>query len=125
MAGWSKGAGMIHPNMATMLSCIFTDANVSADCLSLAVRHAADRSFNAISIDGDTSTNDTFLVLANGAAGGPKIEKLDSKEFIQFRDNLTAIATDLAKLIVRDGEGATKFVEVRVEASICVYSDHN
>ncbi|KAJ3109849.1 hypothetical protein HDU97_000079 [Phlyctochytrium planicorne] len=117
MAGWSKGAGMIHPNMATMLSAVFTDANVSSKCLESAVRYAADRSFNAISVDGDTSTNDTFLVLANGASGGKLIDNESSTEYALFRDNLVSLSTELAKLIVRDGEGATKFVEVRVKGS--------
>ncbi|TPX69627.1 hypothetical protein SpCBS45565_g02267 [Spizellomyces sp. 'palustris'] len=116
MAGWSKGAGMIHPNMATMLSAIFTDVKISKPCLDSATKYAADRSFNAISIDGDTSTNDTFIVLANGASG-VVIDKLDSKEFVEFRDNLTAFAAELAKLIVRDGEGATKFVEIQVKSA--------
>ncbi|KAJ3272787.1 hypothetical protein HK104_004400 [Borealophlyctis nickersoniae] len=117
MAGWSKGAGMIHPNMATMLSAVFTDAAVSKECLDAALKYAADRSFNAISIDGDTSTNDTFAVLANGAAGGPVIDDLKSPEFTEFRDNLTAFSTELAKLIVRDGEGATKFVDIEVQGA--------
>ncbi|KAJ3219913.1 hypothetical protein HDU67_008442 [Dinochytrium kinnereticum] len=115
LAGWSKGAGMIHPNMATMLSAVFTDASISQKCLDSAVRYVADRSFNAVSVDGDTSTNDTFVVLANGAAGGKIVDDISSKEFIQFRDNLLALSTELAKLIVRDGEGATKFVEIRIK----------
>jgi glutamate N-acetyltransferase/amino-acid N-acetyltransferase len=113
MAGWSKGAGMIHPNMATMLSATFTDAKIPSTLLRQAVKYAADRSFNAISIDGDTSTNDTFAVFANGAARMESIQP-DSSEFIEFKENLTLFATELAKLIVRDGEGATKFVEVKV-----------
>ena len=114
MAGWSKGAGMIHPNMATMLSSVFTDCNVSQELLKVAVKNAADRSFNAISIDGDTSTNDTFAVFANGAAKMEPITNIKSEEFAQFQSNLTYFATELAKLIVRDGEGATKFVQVKV-----------
>ncbi|KAI8907077.1 arginine biosynthesis protein ArgJ [Powellomyces hirtus] len=120
MAGWSKGAGMIHPNMATMLSAIFTDAHITRECLDAATRYAADRSFNAISIDGDTSTNDTFAVLANGAAetdGSTTptlISDLTSRDYLAFRTHLTEFAAELAKLIVRDGEGATKFVEIHV-----------
>ncbi|TPX57108.1 hypothetical protein PhCBS80983_g04060 [Powellomyces hirtus] len=120
MAGWSKGAGMIHPNMATMLSAIFTDAHITRECLDAATRYAADRSFNAISIDGDTSTNDTFAVLANAAAetdGSTTptlISDLTSREYLAFRTHLTEFAAELAKLIVRDGEGATKFVEIHV-----------
>jgi glutamate N-acetyltransferase/amino-acid N-acetyltransferase len=114
MGGWAKGAGMIHPNMATMLSSVFTDCKISKKLLDLAVKNAACRSFNAISIDGDTSTNDTFAVFANGAAVMKEIETESSLEFQEFQSNLTYFATELAKLIVRDGEGATKFVEVKV-----------
>ncbi|KAI9366038.1 hypothetical protein DFJ73DRAFT_806827 [Zopfochytrium polystomum] len=122
MAGWCKGAGMIHPNMATMLGAVFTDAFVSQRCLERAVRHAADRSFNAISVDGDTSTNDTFAVLANGAAsdaaaGAFAIADEASPEFAEFQDNLTTFSTELAQLIVRDGEGATKFIKIAVEGA--------
>ncbi|KAJ3170244.1 hypothetical protein HDU88_008871 [Geranomyces variabilis] len=118
MAGWSKGAGMIHPNMATMLSAVFTDASISKPCLDAATRYAADRSFNAISIDGDTSTNDTFAVLANAASDGVKIiDDLESDAYRLFRDRLTQFAAELAKLIVRDGEGATKFVEIHVKGA--------
>ncbi|KAJ3195104.1 hypothetical protein HK101_001081 [Irineochytrium annulatum] len=114
IAGWCKGAGMIHPNMATMLAAVFTDADVSAECLDKALRHAADRSFNAVSVDGDTSTNDSYVILANGASG-VKVGGLGSDEFQEFTDNLTEFSADLAKLIVRDGEGATKFIEIIVE----------
>jgi glutamate N-acetyltransferase/amino-acid N-acetyltransferase len=122
MAGWSKGAGMIHPNMATMLSAIFTDANISPELLTSAVHAVADKrysisyffSFNAISIDGDTSTNDTFAVLANKAADMNPIHHIDQQEFKEFQENLTLFAIDLAKLIVRDGEGATKFLTVKI-----------
>lgn len=103
--------------MATMLSSVFTDCNVTPSLLKLAVKHAADRSFNAISIDGDTSTNDTFSVLANGAAAMDVIDDINSNSFTQFRDNVTEFATDLAKLIVRDGEGATKFVQVKISGA--------
>ncbi len=118
IAGWAKGAGMIHPNMATMLSAAFTDARIPASLLKKAVTFAADRSFNAISIDGDTSTNDTFAVFANGAAKMESIQE-DSPEFEEFKKNLTTFATELAKLIVRDGEGATKFVQVKVTVCCC------
>lgn len=98
--------------MATMLSAVFTDAKISKNTLDGVVRYAAERSFNAISIDGDTSTNDTFAVLANGAA---EMDSITSEPEIQkFQKNLTEFATDLAKLIVRDGEGATKFIEIKV-----------
>lgn len=105
--------------MATMLSAVFTDCKISKKMLDTAVREAAARSFNAISIDGDTSTNDTFAVFANGAADMASIQ--DGVEYVQFEKNLTGFATDLAKLIVRDGEGATKFVEVKV--TVCVGLD--
>ena len=104
--GMAKGAGMIHPNMATMLSVIVTDAAVSPADLESALRTAVDVSFNAISIDGDMSTNDTVMVLANGAAG-----VVDQGV---FADALTGLCTDLAQQIVRDGEGATRFVTIRV-----------
>ncbi|CAG8438408.1 14012_t:CDS:10 [Ambispora leptoticha] len=123
MAGMSKGAGMIHPNMATLLATVLTDAPVTENVLSSALKYAVDRSFNAISVDGDMSTNDTFAVLANGAAadlskkGGVIIDNLDSKDFVQFRDDLTDFAAELAQLIVRDGEGATKFVTIHVKGA--------
>lgn len=121
MAGWSKGAGMIHPNMATMLSAVFTDCKISQAAIKEACKYAADRSFNAISIDGDTSTNDTFAVIANGASESMRsvdaISSTKSEEYLEFRENLTAFATDLATLIVRDGEGATKMIKVKVSAS--------
>ncbi|CAG8583394.1 9841_t:CDS:2 [Ambispora gerdemannii] len=123
MAGMSKGAGMIHPNMATLLATVLTDAPVTENVLSSALKYAVDRSFNAISIDGDMSTNDTFAVLANGAAAdlskkdGAIIDQLDSKDFVQFRDDLADFATELAQLVVRDGEGATKFVTINVKGA--------
>ena len=101
--------------MATMLSAIFTDAKITKECLDTALKYAADRSFNAISIDGDTSTNDTFAVFANGASGNNVIQDIESVEFKDFRDRLTLFAQELAKLIVRDGEGATKFIDIRVK----------
>lgn len=106
-AGMAKGAGMIHPNMATMLSVVMTDAVVDPRVLRMALKQAAKRSFNRISIDGDTSTNDTLLVLANGASG----VKLSAKE---LADALTNISIDLAKQVARDGEGATKFITIEV-----------
>jgi len=119
IAGLCKGAGMIHPNMATMLSTIYTDARVSQECLQKALNFAAERSFNAISVDGDMSTNDSFCVLANGAAMTGKyadviIDDPNSPEYLQFQNALTDFATELSKLIVRDGEGATKFITVQV-----------
>lgn len=117
IAGMTKGAGMIHPNMATLLGIIATDAPVAPDVLPSALKYAVDRSFNSITIDGDTSTNDTVTLLANGAAGGKEITSNTSPDYEAFQTVLTDFATDLAKLIVRDGEGATKFVTIRVTES--------
>ena len=110
IGGMAKGAGMIHPNMATMLSVITTDAKIAPDLLDQALRAAVNVSFNRISIDGDMSTNDTLLVLANGMSG---FEVRDS-EIGEFTNALTRVATDLAKQLVRDGEGVTKFVEITI-----------
>ncbi len=110
-----KGAGMIHPNMATMLATIVTDADIAPAALDAALRAAVEVSFNSISVDGDTSTNDTVLVLANGAAGR-KLEA-GSQSASAFALALTDLCTDLAQQIVRDGEGATKFITVRVEGA--------
>jgi glutamate N-acetyltransferase/amino-acid N-acetyltransferase len=114
IAGMTKGAGMIHPNMATLLGIICTDAPVAAWLLRQALVSAIGKSFNSISIDGDTSTNDTVAILANGAAGGHAITSADSPDFHAFQKVLTEFSIDLAKLVVRDGEGATKFVTIRV-----------
>ncbi|RDW89624.1 arginine biosynthesis bifunctional protein ArgJ [Coleophoma cylindrospora] len=114
LAGMTKGAGMIHPNMATLLGMIATDAPISPALLPSLLTTAVNKSFNSISIDGDTSTNDTVAVLANGAAGGTEITSESSEDYTVFQETLTAFAIDLAKLVVRDGEGATKFVTIRV-----------
>lgn len=113
VAGIAKGAGMIHPNMATMLAVVATDAAVPATLLDNVLRQAVDRSFNCITVDGDTSTNDTVLLLANGA-GGVSIEDPSSADTRQLQEAVTAVATTLAQKIVRDGEGATKFVTIHV-----------
>jgi glutamate N-acetyltransferase/amino-acid N-acetyltransferase len=113
----TKGAGMIHPNMATLLGMIVTDAPIAPALLPGLLTYAVDRSFNSISIDGDTSTNDTMAVLANGAAGGTEVTSETSEDYATFQEVLTNFATDLAKLVVRDGEGATKFVTIRVTES--------
>lgn len=104
--GMCKGAGMIHPNMATMLAAIVTDAAIAPAALDAVLRRAVEVSFNSISVDGDTSTNDTVLILANGAAGPADADV--------FAAALTDLCTDLAQQIVRDGEGASKFITVRV-----------
>jgi glutamate N-acetyltransferase/amino-acid N-acetyltransferase len=110
IGGIAKGAGMIHPNMATLLTFVTTDALIDSAALRPMLRSAADDSFNAISVDGDTSTNDTLLVLANGASG-VRVGTLDGPAFL---DALTAVCLELARAIVADGEGATKVFEVRV-----------
>ena len=114
IAGMTKGAGMMHPNMATLLGIITTDAPVTPPILSGLLTHAVSRSFNCISVDGDTSTNDTVALLANGAAGGPEIASLSTPDGIALQDTLTSFTQELSQLIVRDGEGATKFVRVRI-----------
>ena len=116
VAGIAKGSGMIHPNMATMLAFVATDAAVSPSFLRRATSEATDKSFNQMTVDGDTSTNDTLMVLANGAAGNDPIE-LGSQDGAAFQEALTHVCAELGKLIARDGEGATKFVEMIVEGA--------
>jgi len=114
MTGISKGAGMIHPNMATMLGYIGTDAQVPPAMLQELTQEIADLSFNAISIDGDTSTNDSFMIMATGKSG-LVIESKNSPSYGEFRAMLLETAQQLAQQIVRDGEGATKFMTVHVK----------
>jgi glutamate N-acetyltransferase/amino-acid N-acetyltransferase len=109
LLGIAKGAGMIHPDMATLLACVVTDAAVELGALQAMLARAADRSFNAISVDGDTSTNDTLLALANGLAGATDMAALEAA--------LTEVCIDLAQQIVRDGEGASKFVGIHVSGA--------
>ena len=113
--GIAKGAGMISPDMATLLSFVATDAAVSPDVLQALVRKETDRSFNRITVDGDTSTNDTLIVLANGLAGNRPVKNLDSSDGESLRGALGEVLLNLAKMIVADGEGATKFVEITVK----------
>lgn len=113
IGGMAKGSGMIHPNMATMLAFITTDIAIHPMHLREALRYANDRSFNMITVDGDTSTNDMCLVLAGGSAATRPVEP-GTAEFRLFREALTAVCTDLAKAMARDGEGATRLLEVRV-----------
>ena len=115
VTGISKGAGMIKPNMATMLGFMATDAVIAPALMDELVRETADRSFNRITIDGDTSTNDSFIVIATNRAGHAPIEQLDSPDGVALREAVFGVAQDLAQAIVRDGEGATKFITVRVE----------
>lgn len=113
ISGICKGAGMICPNMATMLCFIMTDANIEKQALDAALKTAVGRSFNRITIDGDMSTNDTILIMANALSGSPLIQ-IDSKAFHLFSSALTEIANELSRLIVKDAEGASKLVEIEV-----------
>jgi len=114
MTGISKGAGMIKPNMATMLGFLAFDAKLPQALLNQLVKDAADQSFNCITIDGDTSTNDSFMLIATGA-GALEITSADSTEYRELAAAVTALSQHLAHQIIRDGEGATKFIEVTVE----------
>ncbi len=114
ITGIAKGAGMIRPNMATMLGFVAMDAAVPRDILQSMTLQAADHSFNRITVDGDTSTNDSFVVMASGA-GALQITKRADAAFAPLKEALTDVARTLAQAIVRDGEGATKFIEVRVD----------
>lgn len=118
VTGIAKGSGMIHPNMATMLGYIATDAAVSAVLLDELVRYAANRSFNCITVDGDTSTNDSFMLIATGEAPAAEITDASSPEYAALRDAVTEVAQTLAQAIVRDGEGATKFITIAVEGGV-------
>jgi glutamate N-acetyltransferase/amino-acid N-acetyltransferase len=111
VTGISKGSGMIHPNMATMLGYIATDAVIAQPLLQQMVKQAADASFNCITVDGDTSTNDALMLLATGASG----VQIDEAERAAMQAAIDAVAISLAQAIVRDGEGATKFITIRVE----------
>ena len=115
ITGISKGAGMIRPNMATMLGYVATDACIAPELLQGLVCDAADASFNRITIDGDTSTNDSFVLIATQQAGHARIESLASPEGQVLRDAVIAVSQQLAQAIVRDGEGATKFITVKIE----------
>eukprot|EP00004_Rigifila_ramosa_P028476 TRINITY_DN9683_c0_g1_i1.p1 TRINITY_DN9683_c0_g1~~TRINITY_DN9683_c0_g1_i1.p1 ORF type:complete len:424 (+),score=93.52 TRINITY_DN9683_c0_g1_i1:120-1274(+) len=117
VGGCAKGAGMIHPNMATMLSFVSCDAAVDAKVWRQLVREAADQSFNQITVDGDTSTNDSLIALASGRAGNPRITDPDSPAAWQLRALLFAVTAHLAKSIARDGEGATVLLEVAVTSA--------
>lgn len=114
ITGISKGSGMIHPNMATMLGYIATDANITKTALESIIHYAVNQSFNCITVDGDTSTNDSLILMASNQAGNAEISET-SADFVLLRDAMTAVAVELAQAIVRDGEGATKFMTVRIE----------
>ena len=115
ITGISKGAGMIRPNMATMLGFMATDANIKPELLQALVTEAADLSFNRITIDGDTSTNDSFVLIASRQAKHTEITSLDSAEGRALRDAIVAVSQQLAQAIVRDGEGATKFITITID----------
>ncbi len=120
ITGISKGSGMIHPNMATMLGYIATDAAVSQVALESIIQYAVNKSFNCITVDGDTSTNDSLIMIATNQAGNAEVVEKNAdfnahRDFIALRDALTDVAIELAQAIVRDGEGATKFMTVKVE----------
>jgi glutamate N-acetyltransferase / amino-acid N-acetyltransferase len=115
IGGMAKGSGMIAPNMATMLGFVTTDARISQSLLQDALRTAGDRSFNCISVDGDTSTNDMVILLANGKANNPEILDGSTHEYKAFYEALEFLLIKLARMIVIDGEGATKLIEIRVQ----------
>ena len=115
VTGIAKGSGMIHPNMATMLGYIATDAAVTQPMLQKMVTQASDASFNCITVDGDTSTNDALMLIATGKSGAPAITQVNSEAYKQLQATITEVATILAQAIVRDGEGATKFMTIKVE----------
>jgi glutamate N-acetyltransferase/amino-acid N-acetyltransferase len=117
IAGCAKGAGMIHPNMATMLAFVVTDAAVEPAILDVALRDVVSRTFNSITVDGDSSTNDTLLVLANGASGAARIAAADGADYKKFVAALEQVCKTLAIGIVEDGEGATHLVEIEVRGA--------
>lgn len=119
MTGISKGAGMIKPNMATMLGYLAIDAKVAQPVLDELVKHAADHSFNSITIDGDTSTNDSFIIVATGA-GSLHVDAASGPEYEALKEAVTDISRNLAQQIIRDGEGATKFMTITVEQGTSV-----
>ncbi|SCC73055.1 bifunctional glutamate N-acetyltransferase/amino-acid acetyltransferase ArgJ [Acinetobacter albensis] len=118
MTGISKGAGMIRPNMATMLSYVATDAPISRELVQLLLKETVDVSFNRITVDGDTSTNDSCILIATGQAGGIEISSIDDSRYAVILDVLTRVMKRLAQLIIRDGEGATKFITITVEGGL-------
>jgi glutamate N-acetyltransferase/amino-acid N-acetyltransferase len=117
IAGIAKGSGMIAPDMATMLSFVFTDAKLPAEVLQSALNRATATSFNCITVDSDTSTSDTVLLAATGSAEHPEIGEYNDANLSDFKDKLAAVLTDLAIQVVKDGEGAQKFITVRVKGA--------
>ncbi|MBL8534634.1 MAG: bifunctional glutamate N-acetyltransferase/amino-acid acetyltransferase ArgJ [Betaproteobacteria bacterium] len=117
VTGIAKGVGMLQPNMATMLAFIATDAKVARPVLDGLVREVADRSFNRVTVDGDTSTNDSFVLIATGRSGMPEIASAGDARYGELRDTVLQVAVPLAQAIARDGEGATKFITVEVQGA--------
>jgi len=115
VTGIAKGSGMIHPNMATMLGYVATDAAVSQAALNRLVKEVADVSFNCVTVDGDTSTNDSFILIATGQAGNAEIDDAASADYAALKNALSEVSVQLAQAMARDGEGATKFMTVQVE----------
>lgn len=116
LGGISKGSGMIHPNMGTMLCFVTADCAIASNLLKKAIRDAADETFNMLTVDGDTSTNDTFAVLSNGLAGNPPIET-ENEDFFLFKEALTELCRVLVRKMASDGEGASKLLTVKVEGA--------
>ena len=116
ICGVAKGSGMIHPRMATMLSFLVSDVSIEREALDVLTREGSDKTFNRVTIDGDTSTNDTLLVLANGQAGNPRINN-SSPALDRFREKLWAVMDRLSRKLIQDAEGATKFVEIAVRGA--------
>ncbi len=116
VTGIAKGSGMIHPNMATMLGFVATDAAISQELLQTMLKRAANLSFNSITVDGDTSTNDSYIAIATGQAGNPEIIDASSADYLALQAAIEEVSHFLAQAIVRDGEGATKFMTIKVES---------
>jgi glutamate N-acetyltransferase/amino-acid N-acetyltransferase len=117
VTGIAKGVGMLQPNMATMLTYLATDAAVAQPLLQRMVKEVAERSFNRVTVDGDTSTNDSCMLIATGRAGNAEITNADSADYAALRVAVLAVAVPLAQAIARDGEGATKFITIRVSGA--------
>ena len=117
LGGMAKGSGMIHPDMATLLAVVTTDCSIGADALREALAEACGATFNMVTVDGDTSTNDSLMALANGSAGNPVIRAVTDPGYEAFAEGLAYVCRQLAMLIAKDGEGATKFIEVTVEGA--------
>jgi glutamate N-acetyltransferase/amino-acid N-acetyltransferase len=116
VTGIAKGSGMIRPDMATMLAFVATDATVATNSLQNMIEHASQRSFNCVTVDGDTSTNDSLMLIASGGSSCPEISSTNDDGYASLCDAVTEVCTELAQMVVRDAEGATKFITVRVEA---------